>query len=82
MTRLDIERQNRLEPIRIKKALDEFLKIGLKVISHNENVIRFYWSGSVINYFPYSGWASGKTIKDGRGLKKLLKQLVNKELNE
>jgi len=31
--------------------------------------------GSTINFFPYSGWHSGKSIEDGRGFKNLLKQL-------
>jgi len=33
--------------------------------------------GSLVLYFPYSGWASGKTIKAGRGLKNLLSQIKN-----
>jgi hypothetical protein len=28
-----------------------------------------------ITYFPYSGWASGKGITDGRGLANLIKQI-------
>jgi len=37
--------------------------------------LQFEHQGKQINYFPYSGWASGATIKDGRGLTKLLNQL-------
>ncbi len=37
--------------------------------------IEFDFNGSKIKFYPYSGWATGKTIKDGRGLENLLKQL-------
>lgn len=38
-------------------------------------MIEFEYKGHIVKYFPYSGWATGKTIKDGRGLDNLLKQL-------
>lgn len=38
-------------------------------------MIEFEYKGHSIKYFPYSGWATGKTIKDGRGLNNLIKQL-------
>ena len=75
MARLDIERQVKLEPLRMQTALDSFESLEVEGLNHSDKVITFFWKGSVIQYFPYSGWASGKTIKDGRGLKKLLKQL-------
>ena len=28
-----------------------------------------------INFFPFSGWFSGKKIKDGRGIENLINQL-------
>ncbi len=33
---------------------------------HNESIIRFW---------PWKGWFSGRGVKDGRGLDKLIKQL-------
>jgi hypothetical protein len=71
---LDQEREKRLQPIRVKKAIEELEKLGFTVEA-DETTIAFYFKGSCIRYFPYSGWASGKTIKDGRGLERLLKQL-------
>ena len=32
-------------------------------------------NGFKIHFFPYTGWHTGKGIKDGRGLQNLLKQL-------
>ena len=34
-----------------------------------------------VKFFPYSGWHTGKSIKDGRGIENLLKQL-KKQHNE
>ena len=75
MARLDIERQVKLEPLRMQKALDSLLKLNIEEIEYDEKMITFIWKDSVVQYYPYTGWASGKTIKDGRGLRKLLKQL-------
>ncbi len=38
-------------------------------------MIEFEYKGHSIKYFPYSEWATGKTIKDGRGLMNLINQL-------
>ncbi len=42
--------------------------------------LQFEYKGSIVRFFPYTGWFSGKTIKDGRGLNNLLKHL-NDETN-
>lgn len=73
--RLDIERQNKLEPIRLRTAINEIQKLGLTILNCTDKMIEFEYKGSNIKYYPYSGWATGKTIKDGRGLYNLLKQL-------
>lgn len=74
--RLDQEREARLQPKRMLKAKDEITKLGFRIIKESNVAIQFVFKGSVITYFPYSGWASGKSIKDGRGLENLLNQLV------
>ena len=73
MARLNIERQNKLEPQRMDYAQAQIEKLGYKVDRVSDNQLRFEFNGSTINYYPYSGWASGATIKDGRGIKNLLK---------
>lgn len=78
MSRLDTERQNRLEPKRMAKAIEEIEKRGYTVIQLNETSLKFKVDDigdSYVTYFPYSGWHTGRSIKDGRGLSKLLRQL-------
>lgn len=76
MPRLNTERQNKLEPIRLRTAINEIQKLGLPIINCTDKMIEFEYKGQPVKYFPYSGWATGKTIKDGRGLKNLIKQIV------
>ncbi len=73
--RLDIDRQNNLEPKRMLYAKSELEKLGYNVEVESNFLLKFMHKDSEIQLFPYSGWHSGKTIKDGRGLNKLLKQL-------
>lgn len=75
MARQDIERQKKLEPERIQYAIDALDKIGINVDYVDATKIKFQWKGSYVTFFPYSGWAAGKTIVDGRGLQNLLNQL-------
>lgn len=76
MPRLNIERQNEKEPERMEYAIEQLHKAGIEnmvVIDNKE--IEFYLEGSMIRFYPYSGWHTGKSIKDGRGIEKLLKQI-------
>jgi hypothetical protein len=75
MARLDIERQHQLEPKRMEFAINEIQKKGYNIVRCGETKLQFEFMGHTVNFFPYSGWASGSTIKDGRGLKKLLRQI-------
>lgn len=76
MARLNIERQIELEPKRMDYAKKEIEKKGYKVTVIGKTKLQFETSpGHIVNFFPYSGWASGSDIKDGRGLKKLLRQI-------
>lgn len=73
--RLDQERQQKLEPKRLDLAVKEIEKMGYTITYKNESQINFLFDGHTVYFFPYSGWHSGASIKDGRGLKKLLKQI-------
>lgn len=75
MPRLNTERQNKIEPIRLRTAINEIQKLGLTIINCTDKMIEFEYKGQPVKYFPYSGWATGKTIKDGRGLMNLINQL-------
>ena len=63
MTRLDTERQNRLEPKRIEYAIQQIQKLGFEVNKVSDHEINFQYKGHIIKFFPYSGWATGSTIK-------------------
>lgn len=73
--RLNQEREHKLQPIRMVKAILEIEKLGYEVAIVDGSELLFIHKNETIKYFPYSGWATGSTIKDGRGLKNLLKQL-------
>jgi hypothetical protein len=78
MSRLDEGRQIRLEPLRKEKSVEQIHLLGFECIAANKEArsISFEFKGHTVTYYPYTGWATGKSIKDGRGLKNLLKQLT------
>ena len=73
--RLDQEREKRLQPKRIQKAVDELNRRKIQIISIDETSVKFNYKDNVITFYPYSGWHSGKGIKDGRGFNKLINQI-------
>lgn len=74
MPRLDQERQKELEPERMKYACQKLAELGI-VYMADETKVCFRWKDSKVTLFPYSGWHTGKSIKDGRGINKLIAQL-------
>lgn len=61
---------------RIKFARAELEKKGYEVRFDEANkCLIFDYKGNKIRLFPYTGWHTGKGIKDGRGLQNLLKQI-------
>lgn len=73
--RQDIERQKRLEPKRMSVAIDKLAKLGFEITYQDNVKIQFLFKGETVTYYAYSGWAAGKSIKDGRGIDNLLNQL-------
>lgn len=73
--RLNQEREQKLQPLRMEKAKQEIEKLGLQITAMEETRIDFMFKGHKVQYYPYSGWATGKSITDCRGLKNLLPQL-------
>lgn len=74
-SRLNQEREKELKPIRHDYAYQKLTELGIEDIEESEYAIKFLHKGHFVTFFPYSGWHTGKTIKDGRGLDNLLKQL-------
>lgn len=76
MARLNKRRQEELEPKRFQNAWESILAYGYSVNCVNDpKVIEFTFKGENVKFYPYTGWATGKSIKDGRGLQNLLKQI-------
>lgn len=78
MARQNLELQRILEPVRLKHAKKVITALGYHIDTETPSEIHFQYRGSVVKFFPYSGWHTGKTIKDGRGLKKLTNQIKQK----
>ena len=76
--RLNKEREAKLQPQRMEHAIQEIEKLGYTITQKDNTRIRFGYMDSYVTYFPYSGWHSGKSIKDGRGLQNLLNQIKTK----
>ena len=79
MARQNTERQKELEPERIRFAKQEIENLGYVISKTTDTYLVFNFKGGSVVLYPYSGWHSGNTINDGRGLEKLLKQIKKKE---
>lgn len=75
MARSNIERQKELEPERMEYARAEITKLGYLILLQTDNKLTFLFKGGIVEVFPYSGWFTGSSVKDGRGLQKLLDQI-------
>lgn len=73
--RLDQEREKALQPERMEYAIQEIEKLGYTITQKDNTKIRFGYMDEYVTFYPYSGWHTGKSIKDGRGLQNLLNQL-------
>lgn len=60
---------------RMVYAISEVTKLGYSVSHQDERRFDFEFNGNTIRVFPYKGWFTGKGIKDGRGIRNLLKQI-------
>ena len=73
---LNVRKRNENEPGRLEYVLKVLRERGYKPAEDKENkCIRFSYNGNTITVWPYKGWFSGKGVKDGRGISKLLKQI-------
>lgn len=64
------------EKIRVVYAFNEITALGYTCRYDKTNKrITFDFKGHTVIFYPYKGWFSGKTVKDGRGLINLLKQI-------
>lgn len=73
--RLDKDRQKELEPLRINVGKQKLQELGIQVTFEDKTSLHFEYKGHTVRFFPYSGYYSGKSVKSGRGIQNLLKQL-------
>lgn len=73
--RLNQEREEKLQPERIKTCKLKLEQLGFIVSKNGKTELQFMFNGSLVKFWAYSGWHSGRSIKDGRGFLNLLKQL-------
>ena len=71
------EQRKELQSKRVEFAVNALTHLGFEVDVKNESTLEFQFKGKTVVFFPYTGWHSGKTIKDGRGIGNLIKQLKN-----
>lgn len=76
MEALDIDEYIKREnEKRMAYAISEVTKLGYSISYQDEKRFDFEFNGNTIRVFPYKGWFTGKGIKDGRGIRNLLKQI-------
>ncbi len=73
--RLNKEREAELQPKRMEVAIQAIQNLGLQILQTDDTKIIFIYKDHSVAFYPYSGWHTGKTIKDGRGLQNLLNQI-------
>ena len=72
----EIRRFNRRkEPERIEFAIRQIQRLGYEVERASDKAISFEFNGARVTMYPFTGWFTGKTVKDGRGIRKLLSQI-------
>lgn len=77
--RLDQERQQELEPARMDYAMKQLLSLGKVIHQMDDKKLKFMHKGHEVTLYPYSGWFTGKSVHDGRGIKNLLDQIKKEE---
>jgi hypothetical protein len=73
--RLNQDREEKLNPKRMQYAKDQLIRRNVPIVGYDKYSIQFQYKGELCRVYPYTGWHTGKTIKDGRGIENLLKQL-------
>lgn len=75
MARLDPERRIKLEPSRMAYAINQIEFLDYSILYRDSKKIVFIFNGDKITLYPFTGWFTGKSITDGRGIENLIKQL-------
>lgn len=71
------ESKKEIQEKRVQSCEHALIDLGVEIHHRSKTEIRFMHKGHEVKFFPYTGWHTGKSIKDGRGFNKLTKQLKN-----
>ncbi len=70
-----IEDRKKEQERRKEFAMIHLDKAGIELTYESDSEINFIHNGHTVKFFPLTGWFTGKSVKDGRGLKNLLKEI-------
>lgn len=76
MSRINKEREQALQPQRMRSTKDKLIGMGFNIAYEDETRLEFIFNNERVSFWPYSVWHSGKSIKSGRGFSRLLRQLI------
>lgn len=76
---MEIRNKKQINDTRLDFAKRNIEDFGYEVLRVSEKELQFEHNGNLIKFFPFTGWATGRGIKDGRGLENLLNQLEHGE---
>ena len=68
-----------LIPERMAHAKKKIGQAGYVYSCPNDLTISFRYKCETVLFYPFTGWFTGKTVQDGRGLQNLLKQITKNE---
>ncbi len=77
MARQNKYRKLQLQPERMDYAKCSIDDAGYEITFECSTRLEFIFHGSKVMFYPYTGWATGATIQDGRGIDKLITQITN-----
>jgi len=76
LKQLAVENRDTHEPGRREYVMAALRERGFSPVWNEEKkAVMFDYKGNTITVWPYKGFFSGKGVKDGRGVRKLLNQL-------
>lgn len=67
--------QKKIEAERLAYCKSLLIAAGFDITKETEIELHFKFKNETIRLFPYSGWFTGKSVIDGRGIKKLMEQI-------
>ena len=68
-------RKETLQPKRIQFAIAALKRIGITETEADNTSVSFKHKGNTIKLYAFTGWYSGKGVKDGRGIANLINEL-------